>query len=723
MAKKSNFSSAFVNPPTAPLSSFPSHRSTLLAAAVIVLAAVAAYHNSFSGVLVFDDRTAITDNASIRQLWPPGPALSPPADSGTGGRPFANLTFAVNYAISGFDVWSYHALNLLIHTLAGLTLFGVVRRTLQQPPLRERFGHAAVPLALAVAILWIVHPLQTGAVDYLSQRTELLMALGYLLTLYCFIRGAEKPGPLWLPLAVVACLLGLASKEVMVTAPVMVLLYDRTFVAGTFREAWRQRPRFYVALAGTWLVLGWLMRDVAQRGIGYAGGVSWSDYSLTECRAVVLYLKLALWPHPLVFDYGTDWLRSVSTAAPYGLVLAPLLAGTLFALWRWPALGFAGCAIFVILAPTSSIVPIIQQPTAESRMYLPLAAVITLVVLALHAWLGRCSLIVVLVLAGWFGATTVQRNRIYASDEAVWRDTVARRPQNTRALGNLGSAVFKAGRTAEALPLWAEALRLRPDYAEVHNNLGFALIQSDRVAEALPHLETALRLDPNFAAAHDNLGLALVRLGGRQAEALAHFGEALRLKPGYVPAHNNLANELATIPDRVSDAVAHYETALRLQANFPEAHNNLALALTTLPGRLPDAVAHFEAALRLKPDYHEAHYNLAVTLEQLPGRTPDAIAHYETALRLKPDLMEAHYNLAVQLAKLSGRLPDAIAHYQSALRLQPVFAPAENALGLALFQSGRADEAIAHFEAAVKLDPAFADARRNLEQVKALRGK
>ena len=723
VAKNSNLPTALVNPLNAPLSLFPSRRSTLLAATVIVLAAVAAYHNSFSGVLVFDDRTAITDNLSIRQWWPPGPALAPPAESGTGGRPLANLTFAVNYAISGFAVWSYHAFNLLIHGLAGLTLFGVVRRTLQQSPLRARFGDAARPLALAVATLWIVHPLQSGTVNYVSQRTELLMALGYLLTLYCFIRGAAQSDPIWLSLAVGACLLGMASKEVMVTAPVMVLLYDRTFIAGTIREAWRRRPLFYVALAATWLVLGWLMQDVTQRGIGYSGDVAWSDYALTECRAVVLYLKLAIWPHPLVFDYGTDWVRSASAAAPYALVLGPLLAGTWVAWWRWPALGFAGGAILVMLAPTSSVVPIIQQPMAESRMYLPLAAVVTLVVLGLHAWLGRRSLAVMLVLAGALGAATVQRNRLYASEETVWRDTVARRPQNTRALNNLASAIFKDGRIAEALPIWAEALRLRPDYADVHNNVGFALIRSNRVAEAVPHLQAALRLQPDFAEAHDNFGLALARLGGRQVEALAHYEEALRLKPGYVPAHNNLANELAGLPGRVPDAMAHYETALRLQPDFPEVHNNLALALAGLPGRVAEALAHFEAALRLNPADHEAHYNLAATLEKLPGRAPEAIAHYEAVIRLKPDLMDAHYNLAVQLAKLSGRLPDAIAHYQSALRLQPAFAPAENALGLALFQSGRTDEALAHFEAAVSLDPAFADARRNLEQVKALRGK
>jgi len=655
---------------------------------VIALAAGAAYHNSFSGVLLFDDRTAITENASIRQWWPPGPAWSPPAESGTGGRPFANFTFAVNYAVSGFGVWSYHALNLVLHALAAVTLFGVVRRTLLQPDLRSRFGTSAVPLALAVATLWCVHPLLTGTVNYLSQRTELLMALCYLVTLYCFIRSTEASQSIWRLLAVAACLLGLASKEVMVTAPVMVWLYDRTFVAGSFRAAWWQRPRFYAALGATWIVLGWLMTDIARRGVGFESEVSWWVYALTECRAVVRYLQLALWPHPLVLDYGVEWVRHVSAALPYALVLAPLLAGTLLALWRRPVLGFAGGAFFLILAPTSSVVPIFQQPVAESRLYLPLAAVLTLLVLGSHALLGRRNRIVIPLLAIVLGVLTVQRNPLYSDEESIWRDTLARRPTNARALNNLASAVFKAGRTAEAMTIWAQALRLRPDDADVHNNLGFALIQSERLAEALPHLEAAVRLEPAHAEAHHSLGLALARLGVRPAEAIRHYEESLRLKPNAAPAHNNLA-----------------------------------LALATLPGRLPDALTHFQAALRLDPNYHEAHYNLATTLEKLPGRAPDAIAHYEAALRAKPDLMEAHFNLAVLHAKMDGRLPDAIAHYEQALRLKPTFAEAEHGLGLALAQAGRLDEAIAHLEAAIRLDPNSAGARANLERLKSIRTK
>jgi hypothetical protein len=209
-----------------PPSSSVSGWAGVLAGAVLVLAALAAYHNSFSGPLIWDDLFSITDNPTIRH-W--SSALSPPNDVGVGGRPTSNLTLALNYALGGTEVWGYHAFNLLIHTIAGLTLLGLMGRTLQRPALSERFGAAALPLALAVAVIWTVHPLQTEAVTYITQRYESLMGLFYLLTLYCFVRSVESAAPAkWQLLSVVAGLLGVLSKEIIVSAPVMVLLYVRS---------------------------------------------------------------------------------------------------------------------------------------------------------------------------------------------------------------------------------------------------------------------------------------------------------------------------------------------------------------------------------------------------------------------------------------------------------------------------------------------------------------
>ncbi|HEY5228526.1 MAG TPA: hypothetical protein VIJ19_08290, partial [Opitutaceae bacterium] len=240
-------------------------RRVLLAAAVIGVAALAAYLRSFTVPMLYDDVPTIVDNPTLRH-W--ASALAAPNATTAGGRPILNLSLALNYRIGGVSVWGYHALNLAVHVAAGLALLGIVRRTLA-----PRVGEAALPIAFAASLLWVVHPLQTESVTYIVQRAESLMGLFYLLTLYGFIRAAEpdtRSRALWTSVCVGSCALGMGTKEVMVTAPLIVLLYDRTFVSWTFGEALRSRRKLYAALAATWVPLAFLVASSHGRG-GTAG--------------------------------------------------------------------------------------------------------------------------------------------------------------------------------------------------------------------------------------------------------------------------------------------------------------------------------------------------------------------------------------------------------------------------------------------------------------------
>src|SRR5262249_45547999 len=156
------------------------------AAILIVCAGGLSYLNGFQGEFVFDDRDLIVNNPFIRHLWPPWPALFAPINV---GRPLVSLSTALNYAVSGLEPWSYHALNLIIHVLAALALFVIVDRTLRTDKLSTRFGADSTMLALVAALIWTVHPLQTQSVTYIIQRGESLMGLFYLAALYCSIRG------------------------------------------------------------------------------------------------------------------------------------------------------------------------------------------------------------------------------------------------------------------------------------------------------------------------------------------------------------------------------------------------------------------------------------------------------------------------------------------------------------------------------------------------------
>lgn len=593
-------------------------RGVWLLALVLVLAALAAYSNAFSVPFVFEDEQAIMNNATIRQLWPPGPVLSPPANTPVSGRPLLNLSLALNHAISGYAPWSYHAVNLMIHALAGLTLFGLVRRTLRQPALVARFGQAATGIAFVTAGLWLLHPLQTGAVTYVTQRAESLMGLWYLLALYGFVRattdasvpGAGWGGPgaaggrAWLMVSVVACFLGMATKEVMVTAPLLVLMYDRAFVAGSFAEAWRERRGYYVALAVSWLLLaGSILQSSGHAGAGFNTGIGVGEYLVTQAYAIALYLKLALWPSPLVIDYGPELTVSLTDVWAQALLVIGLVAATTEAVCRRSPLGFAGVWFFGILAPSSSWVPVASQTLAEHRMYLPLAAVILLAVLGLQRWAGRAGLIGAATLALGLGWLTHQRNETYRSDLALWTDTLEHRPGNIRALHGLGQAYSARGHYAEAIPLFQEALRLdrglrfvaKP--AILQTKIGHHLVATGRPTEALPHYQEALQLDPYYALAHHNLAVALLQLD-RPAIALRHFREALRLNIGGTDAQAGLAaSYLAT--ERIDDAIVQYREALRVEPDRALLHAGLGEALRRA-GRSAESEAEFALAKRLE---------------------------------------------------------------------------------------------------------------------------
>ncbi len=696
------------------------HRRIRWLGTLLVAAVGLAWAGSFAGPFVFDDLPSILENESIRRLWPLDGVLLPDQAGGltTSGRPLLNFSFALNYALSGTAVWSYHAANLAIHAGATLLLFGFVRRTLLTPVLRAYFGGRATVLAAVVAAFWALHPLQTESVTYVVQRAESLAGFFFLLTLYAFARGADG-GPRagrWYFTSVIACVLGMATKEIVAAAPLLVLLWDRTFVSGDWRAAWRRHGRVHLALAAGWLLLAVLVVTTAGRGgtAGFSAGISPWHYALTQCRALMTYLGLAVWPSPLVFDYGLDTERHLGAVLPQALAVCALLGATAWAVVRRPVWGFLGAWFFVLLAPSSSFVPIVTQTMAEHRLYLPLAAPAALVMLALSrvrvANLARLWPVPAAALA----LLTAARNRDYRSDLALWSDTVAKLPANARAHNNLGLAQFRSGAIDAAVASYGRALALRPEYPETHYNLGVAYAQLGRIDEAIASYGRALGVQPDYPEALNNLGNALVR-AGRAAEALARYEEAARRRPAFAEAHNNLGNALAQL-DRGAEAEPHFRRALALRPGYAEAHYNWGNALAAA-GRMPEALARYEAAVKLNPGYTEAHVNAGNALLAL-GRAAEALPSYERAAALAPDLPDVPFNLASALLEL-GRWGDAVAPLERALRLRPDFSAARRALGYACSRLGRNAEALAHYDAYLAGVPDDAEVRAEVARLRA----
>jgi protein O-mannosyl-transferase len=639
------------------LKTIPSRRAraavaaTCLAVACIVSAAAWAYSTSFAGVFVYDDQFAIVENPNIKSLWPLTTALAAPAESPVSGRPTASLSLAINYALAPEDardvmapagpfdppdvtekflrnVWGYHAVNLVLHIAAALALFGVIRRTLVTARLTGLEASASTWVAASAATVFAVHPLTVDAVTYIAQRTEVLMGLCYALTVYGAIRAWEAPASsrprlAWTIVSVVACGLGMGSKQTMVTAPLVVWVWDWIFGPADRGEDRQARRTLYAGLAATWLLLAASVayeRWPTSIGLNLEGWTPWT-YLLTQSTVICHYVRLAILGGPLVLDYdGWPMSRSLVAVLPFALPLAVLCGATVWGVVRRRAWAFPLTVCYAALAPSSSVLPLATEIAAERRMYVPLAALIALAaagafvlgrrLVARAASLSASRVIVLRVIAGTatavlvidYGSMTLARNRDFWSDERIWADAVEKRPTNPRARLNYGVDLAQARRVAEAEVQLREAVRLKDTSAPAHANLGSVLCSLGRVEEGATHLERALAIDPTYTKAYNNLGEAYGALG-RRALAARYFGLAVKEAPDEPFLLNRLGWLLATSPeDDVRDgarAVDAAERAVRVTSGQdPMSLNTLAAAYAEV-GRFDAAIAAAREALAL----------------------------------------------------------------------------------------------------------------------------
>jgi tetratricopeptide (TPR) repeat protein len=381
----------------------------------------------------------------------------------------------------------------------------------------------------------------------------------------------------------------MATKEAMVSAPLLVLLYDRAFVAGSFGAAWRERRGYYLALFASWGLLAILiLRTHGRAGtVGVGFGVGVIQYWMSQFPAIVRYLWLCFWPHPLVFDYGTEWIDNLAELVPCIAVVAILVGVTIHGLRRNSAAGVLGFFFCAILAPTS-LMPGVRQTAAEHRMYLPLAAVLIAAVAGAYSAWGRRTLWLWPLAALPLAQATWERNRLYAHPVALWQDTVSKRPTNPYSRNNYGGSLLTAHLPANAVVQLEESVRLKPDFLEGHANLCSALLGTGDVRGAVREGAIAVKLGPGHASVHNNYGVAL--LTAREFDAAeAQFLAALKLDPEFGEAANNLGNvKLRT--NQPAAAAVWYRRALAINPQLPRTRELLRQA-ETFSAALPPSAA------------------------------------------------------------------------------------------------------------------------------------
>ncbi len=592
---------------------------------LLLIVTLLAYQGSFQGAFVFDDIEAIVKNPHIRDLGNIGRVLTAPPRSSIRDRPVVGLTLALNYALGGLDEKVYHLFNLIIHILAGWTLYGIIRRTFLNRLLPPRYHRAAAGLALSITALWLVHPLQTESVTYIIQRSESLAGLFYLATLYFFIRGASsEAGRLWYILSVLCCALGMGTKSTMITAPLTVFIYDAVFCSRSPRRAFLNHRPFYSGLAATWLIQIYLLFRTSYADLA---GLSPVSYLLTQPGVVAHYIRLAFLPHPLCFDYGWPLAEGAGQVIPFALFIGALLWLTVTVLRKKPALGFAGIWFFLILAPTSSILPL-EDPASEHRMYLPLIALLAVVVVFLFEISKRIPstgfrragrYLLTGAAVGIFIFLTHRRNLLYRDPLLLWEDVVRQRPLHARGHYNLGVELTRRERKDEAINHYQKAVSLRPGYVDALNNLGTILVEKGKYRQALGYYGKILQINPYFWKARFNMGIALARLK-KYREAVTSFREVLRVRPEFAPALFFTGDSLSRM-GKIPEGITFYQQALKLDSDYINPIYNRGVELTN-QNRRKDAIAVFEMILRLQPRYNPAREALKI-IQQNPKRNPE----------------------------------------------------------------------------------------------------
>ena len=650
-------------------------RRPRFAVPILVVAVVLAYSNSLSAPFHFDDFGALQNDAE-RQITP-----SVSLGEQVAGRPIVQFSFALNYAWGGLDVSGYHIFNIAVHIVCSLLFFSLVSTLLRWGPTDWR--RSASSVAFWSALLWALHPLNTGAVTYISARSESLMAMWYLATLLAAMRAHDPRHRLsWSAAAVVFSALGMATKETMVTAPLIVVLLDRALVFSSFKQTFRERGHLYAALVATWSVLAALILSGARaETVGFSLGVSSWTYLLNQAEVITDYLRRSLWPYPLVFAYGEPRALALGDVLPEAALILALTALACWSWWRAPRVGVVAVAFFVVLAPTSSVVPIATEVGAERRMYLPLMTFILLLSLLGRSlwemsasgtssgkndtaapvpfWWRRIGAAVPFVVCLLLAALTIQRNTEYATAEGLWRSTLERWPSAV-AHRNLATSLLRIGRGSEAI----EHLRATvTDHPDVRNALGQTLFEQGRFDEALVELRTfldrtAVPGSDDEATARVVTAAALEKVG-RSNEARDLLQELLTRRPDHALAYLALG-DIHFRRGEFDLAQPQYRRYLTYEPDDVGALTNLGLAALNT-GQLAESVQALQRVVDAQPQHASAHRNLARALASV-GRLDEAIAHVQEATRLAPvDAATRELSQQLRAARpVAGEGPDSL---------------------------------------------------------------
>jgi len=587
---------------------------------VIALLGFLIYFNSLEVPFIFDDGPHIPENPHIRLEELTIDKLLSAAQDSPASRPVANISFALNYFFHGYDVTGYHIFNIAVHVLGAIFFFYFLLRTLSLPAARINPEYHFAIAGLA-SLIWLAHPIQTQSVTYIVQRMNSMAGMFYLLSLWLYVEARLIKRPwtrnMLVTGSILSAVMALGSKEIAITLPLVVYLYEWYFFQD-LNTAWLRKSLKYVLLiSAVFITVGWVYFEGSpvETILRMYEQCDFSPFEriLTETRVIVFYVTLLLLPIPSRLNLDHGFTISTSLFDPITTFLALLFLIALLGTATVTAKRFRVFSFFIFwfiinLFLESSFIGL--ELIYEHRLYIPSCtfAVLFSYILIERLWKWRqWALVLSLVLIFFYGTATVIRNNVWKDELTLWSDAVSKNPASQRGFHNLGNALAAQGKVDEAIYHYKQAVSTNPKYCEIYVSLGAALSQKGDLSGAAAAFEKGLEMSPDDPLGLANLGLVRARQG-RLDEAITYCSKAIKKDPTFVNARIFLGYALVK-KGKLVEAKNVYSQILTMTPFDAEIHVRLGKVLLKL-GEKDQAIIRFREALRINPNHVRARKQL-----------------------------------------------------------------------------------------------------------------
>lgn len=599
---------------------FAGRAKTILPALLIVAAGFIVYVNSINNSFVWDDNVLIKNNFFIKSFCNILKIFT--KDIGLYGqptfilyRPVQMLTFMFDYGLWRYEAYGYHLTNIILHILTALVLYRLIIILF-----RDRL------LGFVTSILFVMHPVHTEAVTYISGRAGPLAALFMLITIILYIgQNPIKTGINYV-LMLLCYAISLLSMECAIVLPLLIMLYHIAF-------GYRAKPKAFFGILA--ITLLYITLRVSVSPALHAKSTLVLAAIPGFFAAIVNYLRILILPLWLHMEYGRGVFSLQNPIVICGIILTVAMILCAFAARKRSSLVFFSISWFLInLLPFSNVYPM-NAYMAEHWLYIPsigffLLLASSLTLLFRTKGLKAVGVVIFTGILIFYSLLTIRQNGYWKDPVEFYKRALIFSPASPRIYNNLAYEYANINRYDEAIRLYKESIRLDPSYALAYKNMGVVYEMLGDRQEAMKCYREALKIRPRFTDVHNMLGMLYYSMG-KKGEAMELFTKAFDIDPNSAQVCANIANLYSEMGSQ-DKAVDFYRRSLDIDPENAEVYNDLAIAYASC-GKISESIDASRRAIAIDPDFAIAHMNLAMTY-YYSKRYDLAVEHYDRAVEL-----------------------------------------------------------------------------------------